>query len=403
MKKVGRTVIVMITLIMILSGCAKSIEEQIAEQLELGQKYLLEENYEEAIVAFTKVIELEAKEIQAYTGMASAYIQKNDRKQAEKVLNQGFAIADTLSEEEKTESVNQYIEEMRAMALGNYEELLELAGKDASEAIMYCEKILEMDDSRVELYEELAKLYLAQGEYEKAIEILEKGDKVTGDSGLREYKEQLELEREIEERYHETIQNMVEYLDSLDGELSEEVLMDEEFQKFAHELKEPLIWKYGEKYIGIYPDGYIYYGDMKDGMREGNGHWMAGGVRENEGVKYSYYNKFDGIWKNDYPNGKGIQIHRVFNGPENIVPYTREEGTYIYGYLNGEAVIVDINNKGIVRTFCFTVNHGKPIGIEYDSSNKEYPIIISRAEEDYNHIFRVNEINIFGARGAMKE
>lgn len=137
--------------------------------------------------------------------------------------------------------------------------------------------------------------------------------------------------------------------------------------------------------------------------REGNGHWMAGGVRENEGVKYSYYNKFDGIWKNDYPNGKGIQIHRVFNGPENIVPYTREEGTYIYGYLNGEAVIVDINNKGIVRTFCFTVNHGKPIGIEYDSSNKEYPIIISRAEEDYNHIFRVNEINIFGARGAMKE
>ena len=241
MKKVGRIVIVMITLIMILSGCAKSIEEQIAEQLELGQKYLLEENYEEAIVAFTKVIELEAKEIQAYTGMASAYIQKNDRKQAEKVLNQGFAIADTLSEEEKTESVNQYIEEMRAMALGNYEELLELAGKDASEAIMYCEKILEMDDSRVELYEELAKLYLAQGEYEKAIEILEKGDKVTGDSGLREYKEQLELEREIEERYHETIQNMVEYLDSLDGELSEEVLMDEEFQKFAHELKEPLI------------------------------------------------------------------------------------------------------------------------------------------------------------------
>ena len=136
MKKVGRIVIVMITLIMILSGCAKSIEEQIAEQLELGQKYLLEENYEEAIVAFTKVIELEAKEIQAYTGMASAYIQKNDRKQAEKVLNQGFAIADTLSEEEKTESVNQYIEEMRAMALGNYEELLELAGKDASEAIM---------------------------------------------------------------------------------------------------------------------------------------------------------------------------------------------------------------------------------------------------------------------------
>ena len=41
-----------------LIGCTKTVEQQIAEQLELGQKYLAEANYEEAVIAFNKVIEL---------------------------------------------------------------------------------------------------------------------------------------------------------------------------------------------------------------------------------------------------------------------------------------------------------------------------------------------------------
>ncbi len=55
--------------ILVLSGCAKSLGQQVAEQLQLGQRYLSEMNYEEAIVAFEKVLELEPKELAAYTGI----------------------------------------------------------------------------------------------------------------------------------------------------------------------------------------------------------------------------------------------------------------------------------------------------------------------------------------------
>ena len=46
----------------LLAGCAKSTAERIAEQLELGNRYLLETDYEGAVVAFQKVIELDASE-----------------------------------------------------------------------------------------------------------------------------------------------------------------------------------------------------------------------------------------------------------------------------------------------------------------------------------------------------
>ena len=52
--------------------------QQIAEQLELGNKYLTEANYEQAIVAFNKVIELDPKIFEAYEKAAEVYIKQNN-------------------------------------------------------------------------------------------------------------------------------------------------------------------------------------------------------------------------------------------------------------------------------------------------------------------------------------
>ncbi|WP_312832224.1 tetratricopeptide repeat protein [Sedimentibacter saalensis] len=48
------------------------------EQLSLGQKYLNELNYENAIIAFQKIIEVDPKNVPAYLGLADAY-EKTDR------------------------------------------------------------------------------------------------------------------------------------------------------------------------------------------------------------------------------------------------------------------------------------------------------------------------------------
>lgn len=109
---------------LILSGtaCGKNTEQQIAEQIKLGEQYLLEQNYEQAIVAFNKAIELDPKQAEAYVGLADVYIQQEDYEQALVVLQEG---AENTEDEESIQSklleveqlIQQHNAEMASQAL----------------------------------------------------------------------------------------------------------------------------------------------------------------------------------------------------------------------------------------------------------------------------------------------
>lgn len=106
------------------------------EQYDLGVRYLSEGNYEEAIIAFTAVIEIDPKNIDAYLGRANAYIGSGETK------------------------------ENLAAALADYQ------------------SVLELDDTRADAYLGMADVYIRQGEYEKAENILEQGFEKTGDQSI---------------------------------------------------------------------------------------------------------------------------------------------------------------------------------------------------------------------------
>jgi tetratricopeptide (TPR) repeat protein len=61
-----------------------------AELLDLGEKYLLEMNYEQAVVQFTTLIEVEPKNARAYLGAAEAYVGLGKPDKAIEVLRQGL-------------------------------------------------------------------------------------------------------------------------------------------------------------------------------------------------------------------------------------------------------------------------------------------------------------------------
>ena len=86
LRKIG---MIFLLIAVLLAGCGKSIEKQIAEQLELGNKYLTEANYEQAIVAFNKVIELDPKQSDAYIGLTQAYVETADFEKAVQILESG--------------------------------------------------------------------------------------------------------------------------------------------------------------------------------------------------------------------------------------------------------------------------------------------------------------------------
>jgi tetratricopeptide (TPR) repeat protein len=127
----------------LLSSCATKQPLTVTELLNLGEKYLLEHNYEQALVQFILVIEIEPSIPNGYKGAANAYIGLNRLDDAERVLQEGLvAIPDNIDMREALAEL--YIEQSRL-----------------SEAITLIENGLRYDQNNIglqELHEELLRL-----------------------------------------------------------------------------------------------------------------------------------------------------------------------------------------------------------------------------------------------------
>lgn len=148
------TVLLVLTILLV-AGCQKKMTVQ--DYLDLGEKYLTEANYEEAIIAFTKAMEIDPKQAAAYEKRAEVYTA---RIQASGV-----------------DDASQWTDEIRGFYASGEADYL---------------KAIELEPQTVSNYEKLADLYLKAGEKQKAIDILKKGYKETGDESLSSHIEELE-------------------------------------------------------------------------------------------------------------------------------------------------------------------------------------------------------------------
>ena len=63
---------VLLAAVLLLTACTSKAQKAM-EKVELGQKYLTEQNYTEAVASFTEAIGLDPENIPAYMGRAQAY------------------------------------------------------------------------------------------------------------------------------------------------------------------------------------------------------------------------------------------------------------------------------------------------------------------------------------------
>ncbi len=142
MRRIISTVLCAVLLMTMLAACGKTQKLSAAEFLDLGEKYLAELNYEQAIVQFLGVIEVEPKNVRAYLGGADAYLHLDKQADAVNLLTGGV---------EATDSQN------------------------LKNALTGVEKSL------IEGYIAIAEAYEAEGWADKALEILQRVYEETGD------------------------------------------------------------------------------------------------------------------------------------------------------------------------------------------------------------------------------
>ena len=72
-----------------------------SEKLSLGQKFLLDLEYDKAVAEFTAVIDIEPKNVDAYMGLASAYMGMGEKEKAIETLEKGLMETDDETIREK--------------------------------------------------------------------------------------------------------------------------------------------------------------------------------------------------------------------------------------------------------------------------------------------------------------
>jgi hypothetical protein len=150
--------------------------------------------------------------------------------------------------------------------------------------------------------------------------------------------------------YEELLGRLSDLLKANDGELAKEVLLTQDFLDLVSRLEEPLVMqREGDQYAAVYPDGYVYLGQMRDEKREGYGDYYT-----NNRERYVVYS---GQWSGDKPNGSGRIDTVVYTNSNAQSPNFFGSGTFADGisegsfsfsvyYQNGNRYDYEFNNSG---------------------------------------------------------
>lgn len=193
--KMKRMLWILLAVLLVCTACSKKTTEMSAtsreaiEQMELGEKYLRERDYESAIEAFSRCIELDPEKTDAYLMLSEIYMDQDRLQDALDILQKGYDSTNDQSLMEK------YGEICLELAYQYYDD------EEFDSAIEAFENAISADPSNVDAYTGLYELYLYLDEYESADEVLERGCTATNDESL------------IEMRYESLLNMGTQYMD----------------------------------------------------------------------------------------------------------------------------------------------------------------------------------------------
>ena len=208
-RKLLQLVAAVLLAVMLLTACASGASKA-ADKIELGQKYLTELNYTEAVASFTEAIRLDPDNIQAYMGRAEAYLALGED---EKALEDYRFVSQKTEEMPYTRAISymgqaevyeKIDKQDRALADYGLAKVL-LTASDVGKA----ESVSE-DDIKIKLVEDL----YAHAMLSEKIKVY--------DNALEDYEELLKLGEKVEAKRGEILSQLGESIEEENGLLGTE-------------------------------------------------------------------------------------------------------------------------------------------------------------------------------------
>ncbi len=272
---IGAAAAVIAVVAVVILAARETPEQKVARLLDLGNQYLLDLDYEQAIASYDEVLSIEPQNEQAVEGEVNAYLAWSEALVAEGDFDRAAEVLQTGYEK-----------------LGDERLKTALPGLDDRRAAYEAEAALADIKTELDEFAVQAAAFCAAEDYEGASRLLADNSDLLA-----------KLEAAGTDRYicKETEGNPV----------------------------------------GVYViDGkhYLYYGDYNGEMREGNGVWIN---EYNDESEYnSPFTTSTGEWKNDLPNGhqRVVEEPSAIKVENNYVYLSRIEGNVVDGLWDGEIV-----------------------------------------------------------------
>jgi tetratricopeptide (TPR) repeat protein len=379
MKRALSFFTIIVLVISLLAACSKPFEKlSSTELLDLGEKYLLEMNYEQAVVYFARVIEIESMNPRGYTGVAEAYVGLGDTDSAIEELLKGIA------ELPDDSSISGMLKKLIDEQFGIGESLL--VSSDFQQAVNHFTKLIGYMPLIARGYTGCAKAFVGQGNIEKAIEILRQGlQLIPGEPTITKMLDDLLYEQERESRALEARPILIEIAELCSGEQYEVIFERMQTSDFSRVtelskfLNRPYIVDTDFGRIGVYEvnsDKYgnymVYFGDYVGDSREGTGVWL--GYYEGQ----NYFAK--GLWSSDMPNGE-TQIREWYSMLAEDVTYRIISGNVVEGLWDGDVIWSFERGSEPMHIFPvkFEKGHWVVIEIDDDREDGETEYIVSKS------------------------
>ncbi len=327
MKRVWN-VFVLTVLLLALTACGKSTADQWQEQYDLGQKYLLEEDYEAAIVAFTAAIEIDPNEAAAYVGRGDAYVMAASAGSKTPVENYETALADyetalsLYAEEEDTSAVVEKLRERYLALAGYYEEQ-----GDDEQALIYYEKAYQLTRDET-ISEQIEAIKLDSKQW--------KADLTEEETAVFENVITAINDGSNEDIYNAAINSDLFSIVKSKGYDTSVSNVDKSMFDYENTFQgtgmcvDITFWEEN-------PQIEIYLGDWKEGMADGEGRLIT---INGDGT---WFEKAVGTWRDGYAEGT-FQYEKGYKRDnfESTLIITGELKT---GYWDGEVYFTDIHSK----------------------------------------------------------
>ncbi len=381
MKKFCKAVLISCFL---LTGCGAISDFRVNRQLDLGQQYLVDLEYDKAMLAYSKALQIEPKEMEAYKGLADVFTAQDEVDSSINVLKKGLAVAEDMSSSEKDADTNAAIRKMHTQIITQLTDMGDKAFKkeDYNTAVKYYKDLIVYDQEEEDSYLKLSGAYEAMGDLEQALKALNDAD-ITARQ-LTEEIERLTIRYEIKKEYEELLARLSAMIQANAGELAKDVLLTQEFLDLVAKLEEPLIMRQAsDQYTVVYPNGYVYLGQMTDQKRDGVGNYYT-----NNQARYVIYS---GEWRGDKPNGTGRIDTVVYTNQSTRSPNYFGTGFFTNGISEGEFNFSVYYQNGNRYDYLFSNNSGIPPRLERKNGKN----LVGYSTNDGSHYFLMSDSSIF--------